>query len=347
MPGNTSIRSNALDIPDLSCISPSQLVADSAPSNVCLPVANKHAPLQRIGRFAPSPTGRMHAGNIFAALMVWIIERKLNGSVALRIEDIDRERSHQSYADQIMRDLEFLGLEWDKGPLYQHNRLCAYKDAYDLLESKGLCYPCFCSRADLHTASAPHRGEKTVYSGTCRNLTDAERRIKAQQHAPATRLMVDHSVISIDDRFQGSYRQELQHECGDFLIRRSDGAYAYQLASVVDDAFQNVTDIVRGCDLLCSTPQQVYLQSLLGFSHPSYAHIPLLVASHGKRLSKRNHDASMDALRSVYTSPESILGHIAFIAGLVTKDKAYSIEELVSCAHLDTLCRRIEIQWHN
>jgi glutamyl-tRNA synthetase len=147
------------------------------------------------------------------------------------------------------------------------------------------------------------------------------------------------ATISIADRFQGLYRQDLQRECGDFLIRRSDGAYAYQLASVVDDAFQNVTDIVRGCDLLCSTPQQLYLQSLLGFSHPSYAHIPLLVASHGKRLSKRNHDASMDALRSVYTSPESILGHIAFIAGLVTKDKAYSLEELVSCAHLDTLCR--------
>ena len=269
-----------------------------------------------VGRFAPSPTGRMHAGNIFAALMAWLVAKSQGGSIVLRIEDLDRERSKACYIDAVQRDFEALGLTWDKGPYFQHDRDEAYREAFRLLQNKGLVYPCFCSRADLHAASAPHRGEKFVYPGTCKNLTDEQRKERVLTRKPAQRLIVPDAVYAFADLVQGDYRQNLATECGDFLVQRSDQAFAYQLAVVVDDAAQGVTSVVRGVDLLCPTPQQLYLQDVLGLEHPEYAHIPLVVAEMNRRLSKRDHDAAIDELLARFGSPEAVIGHIAGITGI-------------------------------
>ena len=206
----------------------------------------------------------MHAGNIFAALMSWLIVKSEGGRMVLRIEDLDVSRSRQSYVDQVMRDFEYLGLTWDEGPFFQQGRDEAYRQAFNALEERGLVYPCFCTRADLHAASAPHRGEKLVYPGTCRNLSMEERAERSQTRDPAWRLRVPDKTYALDDLVQGHFEQNLEAECGDFIVRRSDGLFAYQLAVVVDDAAQGVNCIVRGMDLLVSTPQQMYLQELLG-----------------------------------------------------------------------------------
>ena len=198
------------------------------------------------------------------------------------------------------------------------------------MERKGLVYPCFCTRADLHAASAPHRGEKFVYPGTCRGLTAEQIAEKSMRRAPAQRLRVPDAAYSFEDMVQGRYEQNLAHDCGDFLIRRSDQAFAYQLAVVVDDAAQGVTSIVRGVDLLCSTPQQLYLQELLGLDHPRYAHIPLLVAEKNRRLSKRDHDAGIEELLARFKTPEAIIGHIAGICGLAPTCDPATPEQLLA-----------------
>lgn len=283
-----------------------------------------------VGRFAPSPTGRMHAGNIFAALVAWLHVKSQGGNMVLRIEDLDRDRSKPHYIDQVMRDFEALGLTWDKGPYFQHDRDEAYREAYALLEEQGLVYPCFCTRADLHAASAPHHGEKLVYAGTCRHLSVGERAARAQERNPAWRLAVPDETVSFIDAAQGPVSQNLARECGDFLVRRSDGMFAYQLAVVVDDAAQGVNSVVRGIDLLCSTPQQMHLQGLLGLPHAEYAHVPLLVAEDGRRLAKRNRDAAFDELIARFKTPEAIVGHIAGITGLAPTCEPASPEQLLN-----------------
>ncbi len=285
--------------------------------------------IQVKGRFAPSPTGRMHAGNIFAALMAWLVAKSQGGSIVLRIEDLDKERSRPEYIDHVQKDFETLGLTWDEGPYFQQGRQEAYFDAFEQLVSKGLVYPCFCSRADLHAASAPHRGEKLVYPGTCRTLSDSEIAQKSASKSPAMRLAVPDARIGFVDAIQGPYEQQLQKECGDFLVRRSDGAFAYQLAVVVDDAAQGVTSVVRGVDLLCSTPQQIALQQMLGLPTPCYAHIPLFVAEVDRRLSKRDKDAEVDALLARFGSSAQLIGHIAWIAGLQPEDEPRTPEQLL------------------
>lgn len=289
-----------------------------------------------VGRFAPSPTGRMHAGNVFSALMAWLVAKSQNGRIVLRIEDLDRERSKPAYVDAVQRDFELLGLTWDVGPVFQHDRDEAYEAAFDFLQKCGLVYPCFCTRADLHAASAPHQGEKLVYPGTCRHLTDDQRAARTREleaclpsRKPAWRLMVDERTIAVDDLFQGRYAQRLDTDCGDFLIRRSGAAFAYQLAVVVDDAACGVNSVVRGVDLLCSTPQQIYLQDLLGYPHARYAHVPLFVARDGRRLAKRNRDAALDELLAQLGSPEAVVGHVAYTAGLLEADEPATPEELL------------------
>lgn len=283
-----------------------------------------------VGRFAPSPTGRMHAGNIYAALAAWLVAKSQGGRIALRIEDLDRERSKAAYINQVQRDFEALGLYWDEGPFFQHDRDEAYCAAFDTLKERGLVYPCYCTRADLHAASAPHRGEKPVYPGTCRHLSTAECASReADGRKPAMRLAVDERDISLVDLVQGPYRQNLERDCGDFLVQRSDGAFAYQLAVVVDDAAQGITSVVRGVDLLCSTPQQIYLQELLGLPHPTYAHVPLLVGEKDRRLSKRDKDAALDELLVRFGTPRAIVGHIAGITGLAASDEPATPEELL------------------
>ncbi len=305
----------------------------SVSSHLCEPNANRPV----VGRFAPSPTGRMHAGNIFAALMAWLIAKSQGGSIVLRVEDLDRERSKLCYIDAVQRDFERLGLTWDKGPFFQHDRDEAYREAFCALQDKGLVYPCFCTRADLHAASAPHRGEKLVYPGTCRFLTSREQAEKRKVRNPAERLIVPDMVYSFDDMVQGRYAQNLAKDCGDFLVRRSDQAFAYQLAVVVDDAAQGVTSVVRGVDLLCSTPQQLYLQDMLGLEHPRYAHIPLLVAEMNRRLSKRDHDAAIDELLVRFGTPEGVIGHIAGVAGIAPTCEPATPEQLLASFSLHQL----------
>ncbi len=312
---------------------------------VCKVPANRPV----VGRFAPSPTGRMHAGNIFAALMAWLVAKSQGGSIVLRIEDLDRERSKACYIDAVQRDFEALGLTWDKGPYFQHDRDEAYREAFRLLQNKGLVYSCFCSRADLHAASAPHRGEKFVYPGTCKNLTDEQRKERVLTRKPAQRLIVPDAVYAFADLVQGDYRQNLATECGDFLVQRSDQAFAYQLAVVVDDAAQGVTSVVRGVDLLCSTPQQLYLQDVLGLEHPEYAHIPLVVAEMNRRLSKRDHDAAIDELLARFGSPEAVIGHIAGITGIAVTCEPATPEQLLKGFSLASLSHlfadNVQIAW--
>ncbi len=230
----------------------------------------------------------------------------------------------------MQRDFERLGLTWDRGPFFQHDRDGAYEAAFRALGERGLTYPCYCTRADLHAASAPHRGEKPVYPGTCRRLSAEERRAREEAgRRAAWRLQVPAATIAFEDQVQGPYAQELEGECGDFLVRRSDGAFAYQLAVVVDDAAQGVTSVVRGVDLLCSTPQQVHLQQLLGLPTPAYAHVPLIVAEQDRRLSKRDRDAGLEALVARFGTPEGVIGHLAALTGLAPVDEPMSPEELL------------------
>lgn len=283
------------------------------------------------GRFAPSPTGRMHAGNVFAALVAWLVAKSQGGRMVLRIEDLDGQRSKPQFIDAIQRDFERLGLFWDEGPCFQHDRQEAYHVAFDSLVERGLVYPCYCTRADLQAASAPHWGEKPVYPGTCRQLSEEERatRETAGGRVPAQRLAVPDRRIELDDLIQGHYAQDLAWECGDFLVRRSDGAFAYQLAVVVDDAEQGVNSVVRGVDLLCSTPQQMYLQDLLGLPHPAYAHVPLIVSEKDRRLSKRDRDAALDVLLERFKTPAGVIGHIACLTGLLPVEEPVMPEELL------------------
>lgn len=302
-----------------------------------------------VGRFAPSPTGRMHAGNIFAALVSWLVVKSQGGSMILRIEDLDVERSKATYIDQIQQDFELLGLTWDEGPYYQSGRDEAYRAAFDSLEKRGLVYPCFCTRADIHAASAPHRGEKLVYAGTCRSLSETEVQNRSASRKPAFRLRVPDEVYELDDLIQGNYAQNLERECGDFIIRRSDGLFAYQLAVVVDDGEQGVNCIVRGMDLLCSSPQQCYLQDLLGYGHCAYAHVPLVVGERDRRLSKRDRDAALDQLLETHKTPEAVLGHIAGITGLAQTTDPTTCDELLKAFDLDTLAAKfsdkVQILW--
>ena len=238
------------------------------------------------GRFAPSPSGRMHLGNVFSALLAWLSVRSRNGRMLLRIEDLDPDRCRLEYIETLKRDLDWLGLDWDAEQTPQSKRADAYHAEFERLRAFGLVYPCYCSRAELHAASAPHASDgNVIYAGTCRTLSDAERAAKTRK--PAWRVIVPNTVITVQDGLQGEYTENLVQDCGDFIIRRSDGVYAYQLAVVTDDAAGGVTEIVRGRDLLSSVPRQMWLQKTLGFPTPAYYHVPLLLAPDGRRLSKR------------------------------------------------------------
>ena len=298
-----------------------------------------------VGRFAPSPTGRMHAGNIFSALMSWLLVKSRGGRMVLRIEDLDRERSKPDFADQACRDFEYLGLTWDEGPYFQSDRDEAYAEAFAELQRKGSVYPCFCTRADLHAASAPHRGEKLVYTGTCRTLGPEEVHERSLQRKPAMRLAVPHERYEFEDEVQGRYAQVLDEDCGDFIVRRSDGLFAYQLAVVVDDAEQHVNLVVRGMDLLVSTPQQLYLQDVLGYPHAAYAHVPLIVGERDRRLSKRDRDAAIDELAARFGSARGIIGHIAWLVGLQDHDEPASCEELLERFELPHFPDKTQILW--
>lgn len=280
-----------------------------------------------VGRFAPSPSGRMHLGNVFSALMAWLSVRSQKGELVLRIEDLDPDRCKKEYAETLKSDLRFLGLTWDREQTPQSLRGQAYEAVFEGLRARDLVYPCYCSRAELHVASAPHASDGTfLYAGTCRNLSEEERAQK--EKAPAWRLRVPDETYGFCDRLQGELTQHLPSNCGDFIIRRADGVYAYQLAVVTDDIAAGVTEVVRGRDLLRSTPRQMYLYDLLGATRPTYAHVPLLVDADGRRLSKRDGDLDLGELRKRMTA-EEILGCLAYAAGILDRFCAVSAEELV------------------
>ena len=290
-----------------------------------------------VGRFAPSPSGRMHLGNIFAALLAWVSARAAGGEFVLRIEDLDPERSHAEYADAIRDDLRWLGLQWDREMPLQSTRTPVYAEFFVRLRAMGLLYPCFCSRSELHAASAPHASDGSLlYAGTCRGLTDAQ--IRAQNRPPAWRIRVPEECVACRDGVYGEVSQNLQRECGDFILRRSDGVYAYQLAVVCDDALGGITQVVRGRDLLSSTPRQIWLCRMLGFEPPEYYHVPLLIAPDGRRLSKRERDLDLSRLRERFR-PEALIGRLAFLSGLVPLQEPISAAELAQEFSWENLCR--------
>ncbi|MBR4710265.1 MAG: tRNA glutamyl-Q(34) synthetase GluQRS [Bacteroidaceae bacterium] len=277
------------------------------------------------GRFAPSPTGIMHLGNVMCALLSWLSVKSKGGTWVLRIEDLDPDRSRRHFADRLMRDLEWLGLTWDEGPYFQSERHDRYAAALERLCKMDLVYPCFCTRADIMATQAPHESDgRIVYAGTCRARTYN----KEDMERAALRLKVPDREIAFTDGHYGPQRVNLSRHCGDFVIRRKDGAWAYQLAVVVDDAEMGITEVVRGSDLLLSSPQQIYLAELLGYPLPSFIHLPLLCNAQGQRLSKRDKSLDMEALRAEYTA-EEIIGRLAFLAGLKPDDAPCWPEELL------------------
>ncbi len=300
---------------------------------------------QIVGRFAPSPSGRMHLGNVFSCLMAWLAAKSAGGKIVLRIEDLDERARNRAFADLIMDDLEWLGLTWDDGPYYQSKRTALYEEQLARLDRKGLTYPCFCTRSELHAASAPHAADGTyVYQGTCRHLTAAEVAQKSARRAPATRLRVPEvddpsGTFDFADLAFGPQHDVLATDCGDFLVRRSDGVFAYQLAAAVDDSLMGITQVVRGRDLLSSSARQMYLAQCLNLPTASYGHVPLLVAPGGRRLSKRDQDLDVGVLRARHTDPRAIIGWLAGIVGIAPTTELASAEELVASFTWDALSR--------
>ena len=292
------------------------------------------------GRFAPSPSGRMHLGNVYAALLSWLSVKKKGGSWVLRIEDLDPQRCKLEYALQLEDDLRWLGLDWDEGgtenrgncgPYLQSQRSEIYEEYLDRLNKTGLTYPCTCTRADIMATQAPHESDgRIVYKGTCRpaNIPSKEAERIISNTPAAIRLYVPDMQIDFTDGHYGIQSVNLTTHCGDFILRRKDGAWAYQLAVVVDDALMGITEVVRGRDLLLSASQQLYLYDILSLQAPEFIHFPLLCNKAGQRLSKRDKSLDMGVLRSQYT-PEQIIGEIAYYAGQIDCPEPMNAEELL------------------
>ena len=279
------------------------------------------------GRFAPTPSGRMHLGNVFAALLAWLSVRAQDGEMVLRMEDLDTLRTSEENARILREDLAWLGLTYDRETPAQSSRSRVYDGYFEILRDLGLLYPCYCTRSQLHSVNAPHLSDGTyVYPGTCRNLTDGQR--AAFSRSPAWRVMVPDKLWQFTDLVQGEYSLNLATDCGDMVVRRADGVYVYQLAVTVDDGETGVTEVVRGMDLLSSAPRQMYLQELFGFSHPTYAHVPMLLAPDGRRLSKRDRDLDLGQMK-LHFQPEQILGTLAYAAGVIDRPCAVSAQELI------------------
>ena len=279
-----------------------------------------------MGRFAPTPSGRMHLGNVFAAMVAWLSVRSRGGQLVLRMEDLDTERTSAEFAEVLRDDLRWLGLDWDWETAPQSQRSQVYDRYFAQLREKGLLYPCYCTRSQLHNVNAPHLADGTYgYPGTCRELSEAQR--AAFNRAPSWRVRVPQRQYQLTDLCQGEFRQELTEECGDFVVRRADGVFVYQLAVTVDDGEAGGTEVVRGMDLLGSAPRQMYLQELFGFPHPQYGHVPMLLSPDGRRLSKRDRDLDLGVLRQNMTAPQ-LLGKLAFSAELIDQNVPISAKEL-------------------
>lgn len=310
------------------------------------------------GRLAPSPTGLLHLGNAWAFLLAWLSVRAQGGDLVLRLEDIDPQRARPEYAAALLQDLHWLGLDWDFGPeglqaaspclpsspsgawaagaagafFYQSQRTAIYAAALSALEAAGLSYPCFCTRKELRLlAGAPHIDDRGApYPGTCRHLTAEDRAARlASGRRPCVRLCCPDGLWTFEDRLMGLQSLTLEDCGGDFALRRSDGVVAYQLATALDDALMGITEVVRGRDILASTPRQLALLHLLHLPAPRYVHFPLLLDSEGQRLAKRHQSLSLAALRSRGHSPQEIVGFLGFLAGLQPSPRPVHPRELV------------------
>lgn len=271
------------------------------------------------GRYAPSPSGDLHLGNLRTAILAWAMARRGSKPFYLRVEDLDRV--HPGAAERQIADLAALGLDWDASPgassktvngqeagvLYQSTRLAAYEQAVQQLCQAGLVYECFCTRREIQEASSAPHGAPGAYPGTCRAPTDEQREERRTQRPPALRLRAECTSYTVQDDFYGPYTGLVD----DFVLVRNDGTYAYNLTSVVDDAFVGVEQIVRGDDLLPSAPRQSYLAQLLGLAQPRYAHVPLALNEEGKRLAKRDGAVTLPQLREAGIEIPTILGWIA------------------------------------
>lgn len=292
------------------------------------------------GRFAPTPSGHMHIGNALSALLAWLQIRSQEGLFVLRIEDIDKPRSRPEFVRQIIDDLRWLGLDWDEGPdvggpygpYEQGARGELYEAALSRLADSGRLYPCYCSRAELMAiASAPHglASEGPAYPGTCRSLTAEARTAKAAGKTPSLRFAMPDRPIAFDDLVHGP-QLALPGAGGDFVVQRADGIVGYQLAVVVDDDAMRITDVLRGADLLDSTPRQIALYEALGKTPPQFAHVPLLHAPDGQRLSKRHSALALAEIRASGIHAEQAIGWIAYFARLIDRPEPVQAADLVA-----------------
>ena len=286
-----------------------------------------------VGRLAPSPTGVLHLGNVRSFLLAWLSVRSRGGKMVLRIEDIDGPRVRTEMIDRTIEDLRWLGFDWDGDPVIQSMRRALHDAAADRLLDAGRAYPCVCSRSEIEeAASAPHEPvdappDGPIYPGTCRGLYASLEEARSRSgRDPALRFHVTRTSEPFDDLFLGEQRGAVR---GDFVIRKRDGSPAYQLAVVVDDADQGVTEVLRADDLLTSTPRQLLLYRELGLSAPRFAHVPLVVGSDGRRLAKRHGDTSIDHFRGRGVSPEQIISHVARLAGLAPAGASARPEDLL------------------
>ena len=276
-----------------------------------------------VGRLAPSPTGDLHLGHARSFLLAWWSVRSRGGRIVLRIEDLDRARVKPGAVERSLRDLEWLGLDWDVGPLLQSEEVEPMQAAVDRLVAAGQAYPCTCSRREVRASlSAPHReGDELRYPGTCRGRYATVE--EAESHSgriPGLRFRVPEGSIEWEDGFAGRHANDVGAEVGDFLLARRDGVFAYQLAVVVDDARQGVTEVLRGDDLLASTARQLLLQRALGLPHPTWIHVPLVADADGRRLSKRDRDLGLTELRGAGVDPRRVVTWAARSAGLDTPE---------------------------
>ena len=288
-----------------------------------------------VGRFAPSPSGYMHMGNLLAMLLAWLDCRSLNGEMIFRMEDLDPARSKPVFAAAMAEDLRWLGLDWDRGwpeneTYAQSKRTAIYEDAFEALRERELVYPCWCTRSErLAAVSAPHPGEREHDGGCrCAHMTAGEREaMRLSGCRPAWKLRCPDESITVLDGHYGAFTQNPAREVGDFIVRRADGVFAYQLAVSVDDMRMGVTRVVRGRDLLSSAPRQKWLIETLGGEAPNYCHCPLLTGGAGK-LSKRLGSLSTEVLRKE-KRPEEVIGELACLCGLSDRPAPISARELI------------------
>lgn len=302
------------------------------------------------GRYAPTPSGELHIGNMYTALLAWLQARSVGGEFILRIEDIDRPRCKPHFMELMIYDLKWFGINWDEGPdvggphapYVQSERLLAYDQASAKLSELHLLYPCYCSRADLAMlASAPHGllSEGPVYPGTCRSLSKDERAEREALKHPSLRFIMPNQSMVYSDLVLGEVYVQPPLG-GDFVVRRADDIYSYQLAVVVDDAAMGITHVLRGSDLLDSTPRQLALYEALGLPAPAFAHVPLLHDDTGERLSKRHRSLSIRVLREQGIKPEQLVGAIAFFAGLHDRNEPIAATELIRGFTVDQITRQ-------